>query len=66
MTFIATVELGNENQVKKTKHGSNICNKNYMDFGINRKGALHYKSEQSKRIESKLLETKENEEIIKK
>ena len=26
--------------------------KNYIYFGINRKGALHYKSEQSKRFES--------------
>ena len=27
-------------QVKKTKHGSNISNKNYIYFGINRKRSL--------------------------
>ena len=40
MIFIAVVELRKENQVKKTKDGSNISNKNYMHFGINRKGSL--------------------------
>ena len=40
MFFIAAVELRKENQVKKTKHGSNISNKNYMYFGIKRKGSL--------------------------
>ena len=40
MILIATMELRKENQVKKTKHGSNISNKNYVYFGINRKGSL--------------------------
>ena len=40
MIFIAAVELRKENQLKKTKHGSNISNKNYMFFGINRKWSL--------------------------
>ena len=40
MIFIAAVELRKENQVKKTKHGSNISNKNYRYFEINRKGHL--------------------------
>ena len=40
MIFIAAVELRKENQVKKTKQGSNVSNKNYMYFGINRKGSL--------------------------
>ena len=40
MIFIAAVELRKENQVKKTKDGSNISNKNYMYFGINIKGSL--------------------------
>ena len=40
MIFIVVVELRKENQVKKTKDGSNISNKNYMHFGINRKGSL--------------------------
>ena len=40
MIFIAAVELRKENQVKKIKHGGNISNKNYLDFGINRKGSL--------------------------
>ena len=43
MTFIATVELKKENHVKKSKHGSNISNKNYMYFGINKKGSLTLK-----------------------
>ena len=43
MIFIAAVELRKENQIKKIKHGSNI-----------ERGALHYKSEQSKRFESKI------------
>ena len=37
MIFIATVELRKENQVKKSKHGSNISNKNYMYFRIKKK-----------------------------
>ena len=40
MIFVAGVELRKENQDKKTKHGSNISNKNYIYFGINRKGSL--------------------------
>ena len=32
-------------QVQKTKHGSYISN---INVGINRKGSLHYKTEQSK------------------
>ena len=40
MIFIAAVELRKEYQVKKTKHGSITSNKNYMYFGINRKGGL--------------------------
>ena len=48
------MELSKENQVEKTKHGSNISNKNYIYFVINRNIALHYISEQSKRFESKV------------
>ena len=40
MIFIAAVELRKENQVKKTKHGLDISNKNYAYFEINRKGSL--------------------------
>ena len=40
MIFIAAVELRKKNQVKKTKLESNISNKNYMYFGINRKSSL--------------------------
>ena len=36
MIFIVAVELTKENQVKKTKHGLHISNKNCMYFGINR------------------------------
>ena len=46
--FITAVELMKENQVKETKYGWN------KHSGINRKGALHYISEQSKRFESKI------------
>ena len=37
MIFIAAVDLRKENQIKNTKHGLNISNKNYMYFEINRK-----------------------------
>ena len=40
MILIAAVELRKENQVKETKNGSNIYNKNYICFGINRKESL--------------------------
>ena len=40
MIFIAAVGLRKKSQVKKTKHGLNISNKNYMYFGVTGKGRL--------------------------
>ena len=40
MIFIAAIDFSKVTHVKKIKHGSNIFNKNYICFGINRSGTI--------------------------